>query len=207
MNIKTIIFDFGNVIGFFDHRRITRRLAKETGLAEELWQRLLFDPALEDDYDSGRISSAEFLRRVRQGVPLDVPEALLTEAFCDIFWPNAEVCGLVPQLASRYRLLVGSNTCELHAQKFRELFAATLHHVHAQVLSFEVGARKPKRAFFEHCRRLAECEPGECVFIDDLHRNVEGARACGLHGIVYRGFDALLVELKELGVTPVPLEA
>src|SRR5689334_1368693 len=100
--IKTIIFDFGNVIGFFDHRRITRRLAGETGHPEEFWQRHLLDATLEDDYESGRISSDEFLRRVRATVGLDVSDALLTEAFCDIFWPNADVCSLIARLKGRH---------------------------------------------------------------------------------------------------------
>lgn len=202
--IKTIIFDFGNVIGFFDHRRITRRLADETGTPEEFWQQHLLNSTLEDDYESGRISSKDFLRRVRQTVGLDVSDQLLTEAFCDIFWPNAEICDLVARLKGRYRLLVGSNTSELHAQQFRAQFADTLRHIDALVLSYEVKERKPKRAFFAHCRRLAECEPYECVFIDDLHRNVEGARACGLRGIVYRSFPELVSELTELGVQTNP---
>jgi putative hydrolase of the HAD superfamily len=198
--IKTIIFDFGNVIGFFDHRRITRRMAQETGHPEEFWQQHLLDANLEDDYESGRISSEEFLRRVRTAVGLDVSDALLAEAFCDIFWPNADVCALIARLKGRHRLLVGSNTTELHAKKFRAQFAETLGHFDALVLSYEVGARKPKRAFYQHCRQLAQCEPYECVFIDDLHCNVEGARACGLNGIVYRDFDELVAELTELGV-------
>ncbi|OAI48397.1 hypothetical protein AYO44_07120 [Planctomycetaceae bacterium SCGC AG-212-F19] len=202
--IKTIIFDFGNVIGFFDHRRITRRMTQETGVPEEFWQRHLLDAALEEAYESGRISSDEFLRRVRGVIGLDVPDTLLTEAYCDIFWPNPDVCDLVARLKGRYRLLVGSNTSEMHAKKFRVQFADTLGHFDSLVLSFEVGARKPKRAFFQHCRERAQCEGYECVFIDDLHRNVEGARACGLNGIVYRDFAELVAELTELGVQTQP---
>src|SRR3954466_1630957 len=102
--IQTIIFDFGNVIGFFDRRRITRRLARETGVPEEVLQAHLLNATLEDDYESGRISSAEFLCRARAAIGGDVPEPLLTEAFSDIFWPNPEVCELVRRLKGRYRL-------------------------------------------------------------------------------------------------------
>ena len=195
MSIKTIIFDFGNVIGFFDHRRITRRLAAETGVPEEFWQRHLLDAALEDDYESGRLSTADFLRRVRESTRLDIPEALLVEAYSDIFWPNLEVCDFVPKLKACYRLLLGSNTSELHARQFRRQFSETLRHFDALVLSYEIGARKPKAAFFEQCLRLAQGDAEECVFIDDLPRNVEGARACGIHGIVYQNFDDLKVQL------------
>jgi putative hydrolase of the HAD superfamily len=199
--IKTIIFDFGNVIGFFDNRRGARRLAKETRIPESVWLEHVFDSELEADYESGRIRSKDFLHRLRELAGVDVPEPVLVDAFSDIFSPNAEVCALIPKLGHRYRLLLGSNTNELHARQFRKQFAETLDHFDELVLSFEVGARKPHRTFFEHCKQRARCLPDECVFIDDLHRNVEGARACGLNGIVYHEIGELLCHLGELGVT------
>jgi HAD superfamily hydrolase (TIGR01509 family) len=68
------------------------------------------------------------------------------------------------------------------------------------VLSYEVGVRKPKADFFEHCIRLAGCAPSESVFIDDLPSNVAGARACGLQGIVYSDFDDLCKQFAALGI-------
>jgi len=198
--IKAIIFDFGNVIGYFDYRRTTRRLAHETGLPEDFWLKHVFAADLEDEYESGRITSADFLQRVRTAVALQLPDALLGEAYADIFTPNAEVCALVPQLKGRYRLLLGSNTNELHANHFRRQFADTLAHLDQLVLSHEVGARKPKAAFFQHCLKLADCAPNEAIFIDDLNRNVAGARAVGLHAVVYQGVVDLKQQLADLGV-------
>src|SRR5262249_22951780 len=123
MTIKTIIFDFGNVIGFFDYSRTTGRLARETGHPPAFWHRFLYDDSLGEAYESGEIDSTEFMRRVRASCGVDLPEALFAEAFSDIFTPNADICNLVPQLKGRYRLLVGSNTCELHARHFRRQFA------------------------------------------------------------------------------------
>lgn len=200
MTIQTIIFDFGNVIGFFDHRRITRRLAKETNTPEEFWQQHILNTELTDDYESGRITTERLLNRIRQASGIDVADPVLCEAISDIFWANPEVSQLIERLDGRYRLLVGSNTCDLHARQFRSQFADTLRHFDAMILSHEIGARKPKRAFFEHCRKLAQCDASDCVFIDDLHRNVEGARACGMNGIVYLSTDELRDELTQLGV-------
>lgn len=110
------------------------------------------------------------------------------------------MCELVPQLRGRYRLLLGSNTTELHSRRFRQQFADVLSHLDALVLSYEIGARKPKAAFFEHCRRVAGCAPQECLFIDDLEANIAGARACGLQGIVYRSNANLREHLTRLGI-------
>ncbi len=198
--IQTIVFDFGNVIGYFDYGRAARNLARHTGLAEDYLCQLLFDEELKDDYESGRITSAEFLRRVRARLGIDCADDFLTTIYSDIFWSNDDVCALVPRLKGRYRLLLGSNTTELHAIQFQRQFADTLRHFDGLVFSHAVGVRKPRAEFFGHCHKLADCAVEQCVFIDDLEANIEGARACGWHGIVYRGIADLHERLTALGV-------
>jgi putative hydrolase of the HAD superfamily len=98
-----------------------------------------------------------------------------------------------------------SNTNELHAAHFRKQFADTLAHFDALVLSHEVGLRKPSPDIYSHCHTIAGSTPGQCLFIDDLLANVEAARACGWHAILYhRGLD-LRRELHKLGIEPAPV--
>jgi len=200
MTIETIVFDFGRVVGFFDHRLTTNRLAVHAGLPAEEMHTYLFGGALEDDYESGRISTSEFLKRVRETCRLSCPDEIIAAAWADIFWPNPEVCALLPRLKPHYRLLLGSNTNELHARHFCGQFADRLRHFDALVLSHEIGVRKPKPGFFEHCARVAGCAPAACLFIDDLAANITGARACGWQGIVYTGFADLCKQLTALGI-------
>ncbi len=183
--IDTIIFDFGNVIGFFDHNRAARNLARYSSLSPEDILRHLFGGSLEDDYESGRISSTEFLARVRTTCRLNGSDEELTEAYVSMFWPNPAVCELIPRLARRYRLLLGSNTTELHSTHFRHHFADTLRHFHALVLSHDVGARKPHPRFYAHCHERAGRSPEACLFIDDLPDNVAGAVHSGLNALLY----------------------
>ena len=50
--------------------------------------------------------------------------------------------------------------------------------------SHEVGMRKPAAAIYELAmRRVGLTDASRGVFLDDAMRNVEGARAVGLHGI------------------------
>ncbi len=198
--IRTIVFDFGNVIGFFDYRITLDRLASHTTLSIELMHRFLYCGELEDIFESGRISSAEFLRRVREGCRLSCSDEVLALAYADMFRPNDAVCGLVPRLRPHYRLLLGSNTNDLHSRYFLQQFARTMRHFDGLVLSHEVGARKPRPEFFRHAQRLADCAAEECLFIDDLPANVEGARALGWQGIVYSRDTDLPAEFGRLGV-------
>jgi FMN phosphatase YigB (HAD superfamily) len=199
--MKAIVFDFGNVIGFFDHWRALKRLACHTDLSPQQMYDAVYDTELEDAFESGRMTAAEFLEAVRQLWRVRCGDEELTGAFIDIFRPNPEVCSLIPELKPRYTLLLGSNTNELHARHFRKQFEDILRHFDASVLSYQIGARKPRREFFDHCQRLAGCPPHECLFIDDLPANVEGAKACGWRGVVYTTIGELRARLGELGVT------
>src|SRR5262245_62190179 len=131
--IETIVFDFGNVVGFFDHRRALDRMARHTDFtADEIWA-AAYTRELEDALESGRIRGADFLRRLRELCRLRCDDDVLAAAFADIFWPNENVCALIPGLKPRYRLLLGSNTNELHARQFRRQFADVLRHFDALV--------------------------------------------------------------------------
>jgi len=198
--LKTIVFDFGNVLGLFDHRLTLTRLAAHTDMSpEEMYEAVYLSP-MEDAYESGQISSEDFVEQIRRLCRLRCDSQVIADAWSDIFRPNHEVCALVPALKSRYRLLLGSNTNELHARQFRRQFADTLRHFDALVLSYEIGTRKPHEGFFQHCQRLAHCAPHECLFIDDIPANIAGARACGWNGILYHNADNLKAWLGELAV-------
>jgi FMN phosphatase YigB (HAD superfamily) len=198
--IDAIAFDFGRVIGFFDHGRTLAKLAPLTDMSPEEMYAAIYDGDLEDAFESGSIGEEEFLRQFRQRCRLRCADDFLSAAIADIFWPNEPVCALVARLKPRYRLVLGSNTNPIHARRFKLQFADTLRHFDGMVLSYEAGVRKPGAGFFERCLEVAEGEARGCVFIDDLPENVAGAVASGWHGIVYTGFDALCSELGRLGV-------
>ena len=199
--IKTVIFDFGNVIGFFSHRLASRRLATFASVPEDEIHGYLFGGDLETDFDSGRLSAPLLLKQVRERFAFRCGDEVLGNAFADIFRPNPEVCQLVPRLKPRHRLLLASNTNELHCRKFKQQFADTLKHFDALILSYEIGICKPHPAFFEHCLRLADAGPEQCLFIDDMAANIAGAISCGLQAIQYSSEDNLSARLADLGIS------
>jgi glucose-1-phosphatase len=196
--LQTIVFDFGNVLGFFDYRRTLNRLAPHTDMSADEMYTAVYESSLEDQYETGLLSTAEFLERIRVLCRLRCDDEVLAEAWSDIFHPNVEVCALAAALKPRYRLLLGSNTNELHSRWFRRQFADTLRHFDHLVLSHEIGVRKPLAGFFQHCQKLAGHVPAECVFIDDLAANIAGARAW--HGILYKDVADLRAQLRAVGV-------
>jgi putative hydrolase of the HAD superfamily len=200
MSIRTIVFDFGNVLGFFSHLRAAEQLAAFGQASPGAIVAFLFGGQLEDDYESGRVSSADLLGLLRERFHLRGSDDELSRAFGDMFTPNQSVCDLVMRLKPRYRLLLLSNTNEMHYRCFGLQFAETLAQFDALVLSFEVGLRKPDPRVYDHCLALAGSAATECLFIDDLPSNIDAARACGWNGLVYRRGADLARELGGLGV-------
>jgi putative hydrolase of the HAD superfamily len=198
--MKVIIFDLGNVVAFFDHRRALERLRPYSPLSVEEMYQLVYAGDLEDRIERGHVAPPVFLREVHRLWQLRCDVDFLAHVVSDIFSPNPEVCDLVPRLKGHYRLVLGSNTNAIHARRFLKQFADVLGHFDALVLSHEIGTRKPDAEFFHACQRFARVKGSECVFIDDLQANIEGARNAGLHGIVYRPNDGLAGQLQALGV-------
>jgi glucose-1-phosphatase len=201
MSITTIVFDFGNVLGFFSHRKAAEQLAAYSPTSAEAIQAYLFGGRLEDDYEAGRLTTPVLMALVRETFRVSCSDEQFAAAFGDMFTPNPDVCALVPLLKPRYRLLLLSNTNDLHARWFLSQFKDTLAHFDGMVLSYKVGVRKPDPDIYAHCLRLADCPPAECLFIDDLPTNVQAARACGWQGLVYEPGSDLRRALAEHGVS------
>jgi putative hydrolase of the HAD superfamily len=66
------------------------------------------------------------------------------------------------------------------------------------VMSFEVGTRKPERRIFELAAERAGVEPGECLLVDDLTANCEGAEAAGWRALHFTDTAAAVAELDGL---------
>jgi putative hydrolase of the HAD superfamily len=138
---------------------------------------------------------------MRQECRLSGTDEQIGLAFADMFDPNPDVCSVIPRLRGRYRMLLLSNTNELHYQQFARQFADTLSHFDALALSFQLGVRKPHPQIYARCRELAgNPAAAECLFIDDLPANIAAARAAGWQGLVYRRGDNLSAHLAEMGI-------
>src|SRR5262245_15848023 len=126
---RCIIVDFGNVIAFFDHRKAARQLAVlgRTPLDAQQVYRAIFQTRLEEDYDSGRVSTAAFIEQLRVELDLEASDGEIGRAWNDIYTPNTAMLDVIDEIDRRgARLILASNTNELHYQWFRPRFAPTL---------------------------------------------------------------------------------
>lgn len=194
--IKAVIFDLGRVIVPFDFRRGYARIAEMTGIpAAEIPGRIR-PTGLVEKFETGRISARDFVRELSAVLGL----ACTYEEFCEIwsciFLPETLISEeLLRAIASRYRLVLLSNTNTIHFEMIRAAYPL-LRHFHAFVLSHEVGVMKPSPVIYKKAVEAAGCLPGECFFTDDIEEYVEGARIYGIDAVQFHSQTQIEAELR-----------
>jgi HAD superfamily hydrolase (TIGR01509 family) len=202
--VPALVFDFGNVVAFFDYGKAFERLGSHLGLSAPDIRRRFLDGGFANhlvEFESGRLEPEEFAERLMASAGVSLPYDEFVRAWEDIFWLNEPVARLIELLKSNgYTLLLGSNTNILHSTHFRRQFAPTFELFDHLVLSHKVGHIKPSPEFYHACVAAAGLPAASCIFVDDLPENVVGARQAGLIGVHYIDTPALITALTDLGV-------
>ena len=172
-----------------------RRVMKEwlgTGYADEAASNPVH--ALE----RGEIDVPDFERelatrlRTRDGQAVE-PAGLLTRMFAgfDAAPPIARAVRAAKRAGIATGLLSNSWGNEYPREGWPEMFDAV-------VISGEVGLRKPEPAIYRLAAQRLALAPQQCVFVDDLRPNVEGAVLVGMVGVHHVTPGETLDELEAL---------
>lgn len=203
--ITDIIFDLGNVLVPFDREIAYSRLQRHVSPQVARWldedrpafEARLKGPAIE--LETGRIGFGDFRHIVCEVLSAHIPEKEFERIWCDMFWMDEWMVRLGEHLSERYRTWLASNTSRAHYEWVTGRFPRIAFYRDA-ALSFELGVMKPARAYYEKSLAQFGIDGKTAVFIDDLEENVDGARAAGINGIVFKDRGELLEELRRLGV-------
>jgi putative hydrolase of the HAD superfamily len=198
---KAILLDLGNVIVGLDFDRGYRAMASRCAFSVSEIPGRIRASGLAVPYEVGEMSSEEFHRRFCDALEMrGVSFADFGRLWSDMFVPAPLLSiGLLEGLRARYRLVLLSNTNELHFRWIRERYPL-LEHFHDYVLSYQVRSLKPSPEIYREAIRQAGCRPEECFFTDDVEANVEGARRLGIDAVLFGGEKQLKTELARRGV-------
>jgi putative hydrolase of the HAD superfamily len=197
--MKGLLVDFGGVLttNVFDS---FRAFCADEGLDPEAIKRLFRkDPralASVRGLERGELSEERFAERFGELLELE-PErraGLVERMFGHIQSDEAMVDALRQARAQGVRTGLISNSMgagRYDRSTFPELFDGV-------VISGDEGMHKPEPAIYElGCERVG-LAPADCVFVDDLRENCEGAEAVGMTAVLHRGADSTLPRLEEL---------
>lgn len=201
MGNKVLVFDFGNVIGMFSHLKAAGQMAQHCNKNIDTIRRVLFDETTENELEKGNISPEQYRKTIRDSLHINCPDHEFDHAFSDMFTANDAVCNIIPHLAKSHRLVLLSNTNWFHAKRFLAQFNEVLTHFDSLILSHEVRCRKPARKIYDILNEKTHTQPADCLFVDDLHANIQTAKDCGWDGIVYHAEMNLEKELASKGIS------
>jgi FMN phosphatase YigB (HAD superfamily) len=198
--IRSILFDLGNVLVPFEVERAYAGLAENSGLPVEEVAVRIRESGLYNVYESGGLETTEFLDRFSSLLGLSCSLKEFRDIWNSIFLPETATSeSLILELKQKYRLVLLSNTNDLHYGWLRERYPI-LEHFDAYTLSYQEKAMKPDERIYSAAVANAKCSPQECFFTDDIERYVEAARSFGIDAEQFTGEANLRKHLKARGM-------
>ena len=195
--MRGLLVDFGGVLTT-DVFHSFRRFCEREGLDPERVKQLFRDDpdALGDlrGLERGELTEEEFSERFGARLGVDDTTDLVNRLFAEM-GPDQEMIEAVRSVRSagvRTGLISNSwGAGRYDRSVFPELFDGV-------VISGEVGLHKPQPEIFELGAERVGVPAEECVFVDDLRENCEGAEAVGMTAVLHRGAERTLPELERL---------
>lgn len=192
--IRVVLFDLDGVIRHFDARN-TATIEHRHGLAPGDIERIAFAQPLIDEVTTGRITRAEWVRRI--GV--QVGTAAAHEWSAQSAAIDHDVLELIDDIRDagiRTAVLTnGTDTipAEIAAHGIASRFDAVFN-------SAEIGHAKPDTRAFRHVIDALGVDAAEVFFTDDSASKLVGAQRLSMHTHHYDGVDDLRARLVQAGV-------
>lgn len=189
-----LFLDIGNVLLDVERERSRDLFRTLTALDGEEFDWIFFDSGLLDLFNTGRISEAGFLHRVRGDLRhrgSDLDDDPIRRVWNEMLVP---VPGMADWIHELQPLLEGiwivSDINPIHWRAARELLDRDPSvRLAGATLSCDLGVTKPARAFFDHALQGSGARPDRIVYLDDRVINIEGARKLGIEGTLFTRLD------------------
>lgn len=189
MTHKAIIFDLGGVLINLDFH-LTKQAFIDLGLPPfETLYSAAQQETLFNNYEMGRISSADFIAALQKLITTDVEEMQLIKAWNAMLLDfPIERLQLLKELSKNYQLFLLSNTNAIHLDAIstylKQTYAISLdNYFHKAYYSFKVGIRKPDKEIFKLVLEENKLQPTETLFIDDTMQHINSAKQLGIDTI------------------------
>jgi glucose-1-phosphatase len=190
-HVHLLIFDVGGVM--VDGFDVRPNIATHLGLDPERCNTLLkaadFRRLL-----TGNSSVEDYWRTFSELAGIEVSEDLWGAFFRPI--RRERMYALVEHLKQHHRVVAGTNTLHPHYHVHQR--QGDYDTFHATYASHLLHAAKPDRTFYHAIIQAEGVAPNHALFIDDIEKNVDGARQAGLQALHYTDTQTLTDALEHL---------
>lgn len=190
--IKTILFDMGNVLVDFSPLYL---VSKFTSNIDDI-ELLVSEIFLKQEWlelDNGTTTEQALIDDVKKRLPKRLHPTLIKiiNNWDKHFTERKDILKLVKKLKQKnYKLILASNA-GLRFNSFSKNIKA-IKLLDDVVISANIKLSKPNPKFFNYILKKHSLKAKECLFIDDLTKNVMAAVGVGIHGYVFNGNTKLL---------------
>jgi glucose-1-phosphatase len=176
---KTLIFDLGGVIINLKTEAEWIKEDLEPNFHEEQLQ-LLQQNRFFNDFETGKIEIGAFTRQLKDiAVNPNITDAEIIQHWNAILKDiPAHRVSLLKSLAEKYRLILLSNTNDIHLNAIRSYmqmeFGADILETtfHTCYYSQQIGLRKPGKEIYEFVLQQQEIQAVDSLFLDDKPENL-----------------------------------
>ena len=196
--MKTLLLDIGNVLMGFDFDRARPRYAAACTVAGDPLEHLA---TLKYDLEIGKIDGDAFVSAGMQAIGFQGSAADFRRIWEEIFTPIDAMWGLVREVRATHRLLLLSNTSDIHKDclfRDHEIFGS----FSGGIYSYSSRCLKPDPLIFRKAIEELSLVPQETLYVDDLEDNIRVASDAGFAAVRYdqHDHDAFLREARALGL-------
>lgn len=198
--IKTVVFDIGNVLTGFCWQDFFRKFNYPEDIYERLCQATVKSSAW-CELDRGVMSDEEVMQEFIKndpGIEKEIKESLHNMKGLLIRYDFA-IPWIKELKEKHYQVLVLSNYAHRTGKECAEALDF-LPYVDGGILSYQEKVIKPDPAIYKLLLDRYHLKPEECVFLDDMERNLTAAEKFGIHTIHFVNYEQAVKELEELGV-------
>jgi putative hydrolase of the HAD superfamily len=185
--LDLLLLDFDGVLARYERPRRCAHLAATAGCTPAHVAEVLFASGLETAYDGGSITTADYLRRLGDGLGARIGEDDWIAARVAACQSDPRILAMVATVATQRPVAVLTNNGPLMAQAIPRIVPELFPVLQGRVLcSGMLGGRKPQAVVYTQALERLDARAATTLFVDDLFVNVQGARRAGLHADTVR---------------------
>jgi putative hydrolase of the HAD superfamily len=204
--IRAVIFDYGEVLCRRAPLEEFAPMAKILNISPERLVECYMENRL--PYDRGDLTAAEYWGGFGRETGVQLTDAQIEELDrrdCALWWQlDPQMVEWVDRLRAKGIKTGVLSNMFLGLAKLIRKQAPWLDRFDGLTISAEIRHVKPDAAIYEHSLKQMGVAAGEALFLDDREVNIDGARAVGMEGLLFKTPSQVREDLKAWGFPILP---
>lgn len=204
--IRNIVFDMGNVLLRFDPQLFIERAGVASEEDQKMIHKELFRSLEWVQMDRGTLMEPEALELLKPRLPERL-HAALEELMLRWERPILPIPGMADFVRDCRRAGYGIYLLSNASKRLHSYWKSVPGHEYfdGEFVSADYQLLKPQQSIYRKFCEVFGLEASECLFIDDMPLNIEGAVTAGWQGVVFHDVEDLRKKAREMGVrVPTP---